>query len=69
MAPTEMKHFLNIRSKLACLLAECGFDEAAAHCESQSCGQGGGSGFVAGMDHLDVETIVREVFGRLNPDK
>ena len=39
MAPTEMKHFLNIRSKLACLLADCGFDEAAAHCESQSCGQ------------------------------
>ena len=69
MAPTEMKHFLNIRSKLACLLADCGFDEAAAHCESESCGQAATPASVTGVDQLDVETIVREVFGRLNPDK
>lgn len=69
MAPTEMKHFLNIRSKLACLLADCGFDEAAAHCESESCGQAATPASVTGVDQLDVETIVREVFGRLNPEK
>ena len=57
MAPGEMKHFNNIRSKLACLLADCGFDEAAAHCRlPDSHSQSGG---------IDVEAIVREVVGRL----
>ncbi len=27
MAPGEMKHFLDIRARLACLLADCGFNE------------------------------------------
>lgn len=52
----------NIRSKLACLLGDCGFDEAAAHCQR--------------TDHdtppslnerIDVETIVREVVRKLHP--
>jgi dihydrodipicolinate synthase/N-acetylneuraminate lyase len=34
MSPAEMGHFRNIRAKLACLLSECGFAEAAAHCSA-----------------------------------
>lgn len=61
MAPGEMKHFNNIRSKLACLLADCGFHEAAAHCRlPDSHSQSGG---------IDVEAIVREVVGRLRPGR
>jgi dihydrodipicolinate synthase/N-acetylneuraminate lyase len=33
MSPHEMAHFHAISSKLACLLAECGFAEAARSCE------------------------------------
>lgn len=33
MSPHEMAHFKAIRGKLACLLAECGFAEAARSCE------------------------------------
>jgi 2-dehydro-3-deoxy-D-pentonate aldolase len=33
MSPHEMAHFNSISSKLACLLAECGFAEAARACE------------------------------------
>ncbi len=34
MSPGELEHFGAIREKLACLLAECGFGEAARHCGS-----------------------------------
>jgi dihydrodipicolinate synthase/N-acetylneuraminate lyase len=33
MSPQEMEHFRAIRGKLACLLADCGFAEAARACE------------------------------------
>jgi 4-hydroxy-tetrahydrodipicolinate synthase len=33
MSPREMEHFRAIRGKLACLLADCGFAEAARACE------------------------------------
>jgi len=33
MSPHELEHFNTIRAKLACLLAECGFQEAAASCQ------------------------------------
>jgi len=36
MSPHEMEHFNAIRTKLACLLKECGFTEAAASCQSSS---------------------------------
>ena len=36
MSPHEMEHFNAIRSKLACLLKECGFAEAADSCQSSS---------------------------------
>lgn len=34
MSPDELAHFRAIRSKLSCLLAECGFTEAAHACEA-----------------------------------
>ena len=36
MSPFEMEHFNAIRSRLECLLAECGFNEAAAACQKQN---------------------------------
>ncbi len=33
MSPLEMRHFNDMRTKLACLLAECGFAEASAFCQ------------------------------------
>ena len=36
MSPHEMEHFNAIRTKLACLLKECGFAEAASSCQSSS---------------------------------
>lgn len=63
IAPTEMEHFLNIRSKLACLLSDCGFEEAAAHCQCSD--QKSATTNSASLDQVDVETIVREVLGNL----
>ncbi len=34
MSPHEMEHFNAIRNKLACLLKECGFAEAANSCQA-----------------------------------
>ncbi len=36
MSPHEMEHFNAIRGKLACLLKECGFAEAADSCQNSS---------------------------------
>jgi len=36
MSPHEMEHFNAIRTKLACLLKECGFAEAADSCQTSS---------------------------------
>ena len=36
MSPHEMEHFNAIRTKLACLLKECGFTEAADSCQTST---------------------------------
>jgi len=36
MSPVEQEHFQNIREKLACLLAQCGFSEAAKFCSQNN---------------------------------
>jgi len=51
MSPREREHFNAIREKLACLLAECGYSEAARHC---------GSGGNADLESA-VEEIVRAI--------
>lgn len=63
MAPSEVEQFLSIRGKLACLLADCGFQEAAAHCERASCEAGPGS--ASGLQRLDIEAMVREALGKI----
>ena len=63
MGPGEMEHFLNIRSKLACLLSECGFEEAAAHCQCSD--RDTPSASKPALDRLDVEAIVHEVYSKM----
>ncbi len=55
MGEHELGHFNRIRGKLACLLAECGFDEAAHACENGS-GQ-------PGLRRTDIQRIVQDVVG------
>lgn len=55
MSPHEQAHFDAIRNKLACLLADCGFSEAAAHCKAPSA-----AWQAAGLpDAAQIEAIVR----------
>lgn len=57
MSPHEVEHFNAIRAKLACLLSECGFAEAAHAC-------GRGETEPAADLRATVEAIVRNVVGR-----
>jgi len=59
MSDAEEAHFQRIRSRLACLLADCGFDEAASHC------QRGAESSDSGPSRPEVESIVREVMRTL----
>lgn len=59
LSAQERQVIAAMRGKLACLLAECGFEEAARECRDGRCGA---SGPAAGPD---VETIVREVLKRM----
>lgn len=65
MSPAEMQHFDAIRSKLACLLAECGFQEAAAHCTRDSCNGSAPLTNSTLASRIDVEAIVRKVMKNL----
>jgi 4-hydroxy-tetrahydrodipicolinate synthase len=61
MSPHEQTHFDAIRSKLACLLGECGFPEAAAHCKAPAA-----FGPSAGLpDAAQIEAIVRSTLEKL----
>jgi len=53
MSPDELKHFGAIREKLACLLAECGFGEAARHCGSED-----SADFASAVDEI-VRAVLR----------
>jgi len=57
MSESEMIHFQQIRTKLACLLAECGFSEAAAACESKT-------RTTACPDAATIKRIVHEVLSQ-----
>lgn len=59
MAPSDQSSVDEARAKLACMLAECGHTEAAAHCAAKS-------RKTAGADADWVDTIVRETMNRLN---
>jgi 4-hydroxy-tetrahydrodipicolinate synthase len=53
LSEREKGHLEDIRSKLACLLTECGFPEAAHACRPTVPG--------VGFERVDIERIVRNV--------
>lgn len=56
MSPSEKGHFMEIRGRIACLLAECGFSEAASQCSA---------GAIRPTQRENVEAIVRAVMRNL----
>jgi dihydrodipicolinate synthase/N-acetylneuraminate lyase len=59
-APDELKALEVLRGRIACMLNECGFSEAAAACEGYKTTGLGGNRLDA-IANLDLESIVREV--------
>ena len=59
-SPQELAKLEEVKGKLACLLGDCGYAEAARECELR---RNGGS--PDGPTALDVETIVRAVLEKL----
>ncbi len=60
LSPKEMEDLDDIRSKIACILTDCGFQEAAASCRRETCGArppapGG----------VNTDSIVQEVMRKL----
>jgi hypothetical protein len=61
----EEKLVAEMRGKLACVLADCGFAEAAGDCQRST-----GVTTNASPSRLDIENLVREVMGKmLSPQK
>jgi dihydrodipicolinate synthase/N-acetylneuraminate lyase len=59
--PGEEAFLAEMRSRTACLLQECGFDEAAAFCKPSTTGRA-----ASPASRIEVETIVRKVLKNLN---
>jgi len=75
LSPREQSDLEDIRSKIACILADCGFQEAAGACHRPSAGaisSGPRLDAVEGKSPLaggfEVEGIVREVMKQLGAD-
>lgn len=67
-APDELKALETLRGRIACVLNECGFSEAARACE-QSQAPRTQTPALNSTANLDVESIVREVLVALNPPR
>ncbi len=67
MSASEMGQFNRIRGKLACLLADCGFAEAAAHCRRDAAPAPCASHASRAPLSADVERIVRAVLRQVPP--
>jgi dihydrodipicolinate synthase/N-acetylneuraminate lyase len=68
LSPQEKSDLEDIRSKIACILAECGFSEAASACRSAAGSRKplvGPPPGAAGTSALDAEAIAREVIRQL----
>jgi 4-hydroxy-tetrahydrodipicolinate synthase len=61
MSPAELATLEEAKGRLACLLGECGYPEAARECELRQ-----GSSAKAAPSSLDVESIVKAVLKKLN---
>lgn len=60
LSPREQVDLEAIRGKIACILADCGFSEAASACHKTGCASANNP-----PNRADVETIVREVMGKM----
>jgi 4-hydroxy-tetrahydrodipicolinate synthase len=70
LSPKEQGDLGEIRSKIACILAECGFSEAASACRRSDAGQSAPvrsaeAKFPADGPRLEVDSLVREIMERL----
>lgn len=57
LAPVEVERMGEIRGRMACVLAECGFPEAAAACRAATAATGDQDD----LSRIDIESIVRDV--------
>lgn len=64
LSPGEVEGIVEVRAKLACLLAECGFEEAARECRSRS-GQSSCGCSQPSNGGVDTEAIVQAVLRQL----
>src|SRR5512137_1047428 len=64
LSPREQSDLEDIRGKIACILADCGFGEAASACRRPA---GPASKPRPEGALLDVESVVRQVMARLHP--
>ena len=72
LSPREQSDLDDIRSKIACILTDCGFQEAASACRRAGGGAAGSCGCASGPERknqsisgIEVEGVVREVMKRL----
>jgi dihydrodipicolinate synthase/N-acetylneuraminate lyase len=61
LSPREKTDLEGIRSNIACILAECGFSEAASACQKRN-----GPPSASGQSRFDVDEIAREVIRQLD---
>jgi hypothetical protein len=66
LSPKEQSDLEDIRAKVACILADCGFEEAAHACRRQAGGAGpplrrGEAAMPGAGGGIDVDGIVQEV--------
>jgi dihydrodipicolinate synthase/N-acetylneuraminate lyase len=61
LAPGEIERMAEIRGRIACVLAECGFPEAAEACRAVS----GSTSKRKDVAQIDIEAIVRDVMRSL----
>jgi 2-dehydro-3-deoxy-D-pentonate aldolase len=66
LSPREQSDLEDIRGKIACLLADCGFSEAASACRRPT-QAAAGSPTAARTPPVEVDALVREIMDRLRP--
>jgi 2-dehydro-3-deoxy-D-pentonate aldolase len=65
LSPKEQVDLAEIRGKIACILTDCGFSEAAGSCRRPE----GSTKMTTGLNRADVDAIVREIVLRLKVDR
>jgi hypothetical protein len=64
LSDNEENLITQMRGKLACVLADCGFGEAASECQRSSC-----EPTKVPPNRVDIENLVREVMGKMLSQK